>query len=233
MVQKKPKPKDVHALADLVKRRRGRPRTYDPGLALGRALETFWAQGYSRASLDDLSAAAGMNRPSLYAAFGDKQALYLKALEEYVEQSLAVMNNLLSYDEPLAAALMRVYNTALSLYYPADGPPRGCFIINTAAVEAVAEPRIRLAFESGLRRIDREFERRIALSFEKGELPSGTDPEALAALASAVLHTLAIRARYAASRDELRNLAERSLAQILPGSLQKTGLHKGADSAPI
>jgi AcrR family transcriptional regulator len=162
-----------------------------------------------------------MNRPSLYAAFGDKQALYLKALEDYVEQSLRAMRQLLSYDEPLAAALMRVYDGALSLYYPADGPPRGCFITNTAAVEALTEPQIRLAFESGLRRIDREFERRIALSVERGQLPAGTDPQMLAEMASAILHTLSIRARSGATRGELQNLAERSLAHILPGSPKK------------
>jgi TetR/AcrR family transcriptional regulator, copper-responsive repressor len=215
MVQKKREPQRDPAAAGPAKRPRGRPRAYDPSAALQRAQETFWAQGYSRASLDDLAAATGMNRPSLYAAFGDKQALYLKALEDYWEQSLLATGKLLSHDEPLAAALMRVYDAALALYYPAEGPPRGCFGINTAAVEAVAEPRIRFAFESGLRRLDREFERRIALSAERGELPKNADPQALADLVSAILHTLAIRARYGATRDELRHLAGRTLAHIL------------------
>jgi AcrR family transcriptional regulator len=215
MVQKEPAPKYHHAAEEPAKRPRGRPRGYDPGVALRRVQETFWAQGYSRTSLDDLAAAAGMNRPSLYAAFGDKQALYLKALEDYLEQSLRAMRELLSYGEPLSAALMRVYDAALSLYYPADGPPRGCFITNTAAVEAVTEPQIRLAFENGLRRIDREFERRIALSAERGELQADANLQALAEMASAILHTLSIRARYGAARDELRQLAERSVAHIL------------------
>jgi len=218
MVQKKPGPKRDHTAGGPAKRPRGRPRAYDPGTALRRALETFWAQGYSGASLDDLAAATGMNRPSLYAAFGDKRALYLKALEDYWERSTRTMRELLSHDEPLTAALLRVYDAALALYYPADGPPRGCFGINTAAVEAVTEPPIRLAFESGLRRVDKEFERRIALSADRGELPRDADPQALAEMASAILHTLAIRARYGATRDELRHLAERSLAYILPGT---------------
>jgi AcrR family transcriptional regulator len=217
MVQKKPESKPEEAVAEPAKRPRGRPREYDPGVALRQVQETFWVQGYSGTSLDDLAAAAGMNRPSLYAAFGDKQMLYLKALEDYLELSLRAMRELLSYDEPLAVALMRVYDGALSLYCPEDGPPRGCFITNTAAVEAVAEPRIRLALEDGLRRIDGEFERRIVISAERGELPAGAGPHALAEMASAILHTLSIRARYGASRDELRELAERSLAHILPG----------------
>jgi AcrR family transcriptional regulator len=217
MVQKEPEPKRDRAAAEPAKRPRGRPRAYDPRAALRSVLETFWGQGYSRTSLDDLAAATGMNRPSLYAAFGDKQALYLKALEDYVEQSLRAMRELLSYDEPLAVALMRVYDAALSLYYPAEGPPRGCFITNTAAVESVTEPRIRLAFESALQRIDREFEHRIARSAGRGELPAGADPRTLAEMASAILHNLSLRARYGAARGELRALAERSLAHILLG----------------
>jgi AcrR family transcriptional regulator len=224
MVQKEPEPENEPEGVDLAKRPRGRPRAYDPAVALHRMLETFWTQGYSRASLDDLAAATGMNRPSLYAAFGDKQALYVKVLETYWEQALQGMRERLFYDEPLAAALMRVYDAALSLYYPADGPPRGCFGISTAAAEAMSEPKIRLAFESGLRRIDREFERRIALAVERGELPASTDPEVLSKMASAILHTLAIRARYGAARDELRHFAERSLAYMAASSQGKESI---------
>src|ERR1044071_6181888 len=69
------------------KRPRGRPRAYEPDVALARALDAFWEGGYSGTSLDQLVEATGMNRPSLYAAFGDKQALYLKALRSYSEAS--------------------------------------------------------------------------------------------------------------------------------------------------
>src|SRR5882724_10797919 len=78
MVQKKSKG------AKAEPKRRGRPRAYDPATAIARAAETFWKAGYAGTSLDDLSAATGMNRPSLYAAFGDKRDLYLKALEIYL-----------------------------------------------------------------------------------------------------------------------------------------------------
>src|SRR5499433_1156420 len=127
MVQKEPGSKCDHSVAEQAQRPRGRPRAYDPGVALQRVQETFWAQGYSRTSLDDLAAAAGMNRPSLYAAFGDKQALYLKSLESYWDQALEGMRDLLAHDEPLPDALMRIYESALSLYFPSTGAPRGCF----------------------------------------------------------------------------------------------------------
>jgi AcrR family transcriptional regulator len=197
------------------KRPRGRPRTYDPELALRQAREAFWTHGYSGTSLDDLAVAMGMNRPSLYAAFGDKQALYLKALESYWDQALVAMRALLSRDEPLAEALMRIYDSALSLYFPPRGAPRGCFGISTAAVESVSQPRIRAAFEHGLRRIDKEFERRIVKAVEQGELPATANPHTLAEIASALLHTLAIRSRYGATRKELRRLAERAVVHML------------------
>jgi len=211
MVQKKPNPTG----ATSSQRPRGRPRAYDPELALRQALEAFWTHGYSGTSLDDLSAAMGMNRPSLYAAFGDKQALYLKALESYWDEALAAMRALLARDEPLAPALMRIYDAALSLYFPPRGAPRGCFGISTAAVESQTEPRIRAAFEHGLRRIDKEFERRIARAIEVGELPATANPRTLAEIASALLHTLAIRSRYGAARKELRRLAEAAVTQLL------------------
>jgi len=125
------------------------------------------------------------------------------------------MRALLSHDEPLAPALMRIYDAALSLYFPAHGAPRGCFGISTAAVEAPTEPRIRAAFEHGLRRIDKEFERRIARAIAAGELPATANPRTLAEIASALLHTLALRSRYGATRKELRRLAEATLAQLL------------------
>jgi TetR/AcrR family transcriptional regulator, copper-responsive repressor len=215
MVQKTAEAKRGYVAAAMGKRSRGRPRAYDPHVALRRALETFWTYGYSATSLDELSAATGMNRPSLYAAFGNKQALYLEALQSYWDDALQAMRELLSRDEPLADALMRTYDSALSLYLPAGGAPRGCFGISTAAVESLAEPRIRAAFETGLRRIDKEFERRIAVSVERGELPTTADPRTLAETASAILHTLGIRARYGAKRKELRRLAERAVANAL------------------
>jgi len=211
MVQKKP---EAASMASS-KRPRGRPRTYDPELALRQAREAFWTHGYSATSLDDLAVAMSMNRPSLYAAFGDKQALYLKTLESYWDQALVAMRALLSRDEPLAEALMRIYDAALSLYFPPRGAPRGCFGISTAAVESVSQPRIRAAFEHGLRRIDKEFERRIVKAVEQGELPATANPHTLAEIASALLHTLAIRSRYGATRKELRRLAERAVAHML------------------
>src|SRR5947209_11506451 len=116
---------------------RGRPRAYDPQVALARAAEAFWKAGYAGTSLDDLAAATGMNRPSLYAAFGDKRDLYLKTLEHYREESRALARHALASDPPLRVFLKRFYDKAIELYLD-DGPP-GCYSIGTAATVAAVD----------------------------------------------------------------------------------------------
>ncbi len=197
-----------------VPKRRGRPRNYDPEAALRKALEAFWTVGFSATSLDDLSAATGLNRPSLYAGFGDKRALYLQALDHYWEQGYAAMREALVYDRPLDEALMRVYDRALAMYFSGKGRPRGCFAIGTATTEAVEDPRIRVALADGLRKLDEVFEARIRAARENGELSKGADPAALALLASATLHSIAIRARSGTPRAELEALARKAIKVI-------------------
>src|ERR1700761_7275550 len=124
-------------------KRRGRPRAYDPQAALERATDAFWGTGYSATSLDEIAAATGMNRPSLYAAFGDKRALYLEALAQYWALSFQSMREALAGDRPLADALMDVYDGALSIYFSGEGRPRGCFVVGTAVTEAVGDEEIR------------------------------------------------------------------------------------------
>src|SRR5438045_2737757 len=104
--------KPVSAKPDVPKRR-GRPRAYDPDLALSRAMDVFWKEGFAGTSLDELSAATGMNRPSLYGAFGDKRDLYIKAYQHYRERSRVGMVDLFKQDLPLRQLLHRVFELAL------------------------------------------------------------------------------------------------------------------------
>src|SRR5262245_53563860 len=151
-------------------KRRGRPRAYDPETALQNVIEAFWRTGYSGTSLDDLSAATGMNRPSLYAAFGDQRALYLRALDHYWTLGHEGMREALAYDRPLPEALMRVYRKALSIYFSGQGHSRGCFAIGTATTEAVEDAQIRGALAQGLAKLDDAFEARIRAAQKSGEL---------------------------------------------------------------
>src|SRR5579859_1997361 len=163
--------------------RRGRPRAYDPQAALQQATDAFWRNGYSGTSLDDIVAATGMNRPSLYAAFGDKERLYLKALAHYWESRFAEMREALAADQPLAEALMHIYDAALSLYFSGHTRPRGCFVIGTAVTEAVEDSNIRSSLAAGIRAFDADFEALFRKGKAKGELKTDADPATLAVLA--------------------------------------------------
>ncbi len=200
-------------LSDTEARRRGRPRAYDPEAALQRATDAFWRAGYSGTSLDEISAATGMNRPSLRAAFGDKHALYLKALRGYWEFKFATMRKALK-GGTLQEALMRAYEAALSIYFSGEDRVRGCFVIGTAITEALEDPEIRRIVAAGFQTLDADFEARLRLAREGGELNEGVDLEALAALATATMHTIAVRARAGARRDDLRQLARKAVNVI-------------------
>src|ERR1700738_3386826 len=112
-------------------KKRGRPRAYDPATAVARAAETFWKAGYAGTSLDELSEATGMNRPSLYAAFGDKRDLYIRALTQYWDRTRPAVKEALAYDRPLPEALRRLYGKALVIYLAGESGPQGCFAIST------------------------------------------------------------------------------------------------------
>src|SRR6266705_3823841 len=127
MVQKIKKPAaNPDAVAP---KRRGRPRAYQPEVALGKALDLFRKEGFAATSLDDLSAATGMNQPSLYGAFGDKRELYIKSYESYRDRARQRMGEVFSVDLPLKEMLERIYAIALDMYLSGKDGPRGCFTV--------------------------------------------------------------------------------------------------------
>jgi TetR/AcrR family transcriptional regulator, copper-responsive repressor len=176
-------------------RKRGRPRGFDPEAALDRARDAFWNTGYAATSLDDISAATGLNRPSLYGAFGDKQALYLAALQKSRSELNAALSAAMAPEEPLRAALGRVYSAAAQIYAQGELGQRGCFLIGTAVTEAVADPEIRQTLDQALAEVDSAFASRMRRAQTEGELAADADVDGLAKLATATLNGMAVRAR--------------------------------------
>src|SRR5437764_4846320 len=174
MVQKNKGPAAKPDLAPA--KRRGRPRGYQPEIALGRALDLFRKDGFAATSLDDLSAATGMNRPSLYGAFGDKRELYIKSYRRYREDARAAMVDIFRDELPIRKRLERIYAVALDIYLSGEGGPRGCFTVMTAASEAVADPEIRAMVLEGFAELDKAFAACFRRAKDKGELPEGADP---------------------------------------------------------
>ena len=189
-------------------KRRGRPRAYEPDVALGKALDLFRKQGFASTSLDDLSEATGMNRPSLYGAFGDKRELYIKSYQRYREDARASMVEIFRQEMPVRQRLERIYAAALNIYLSGETGPRGCFTVVTAASEAVGDPEIRAMVLEGLTDLDKAFANCFRRAKEKGELPESADPVVLAQLASSTVHSIAIRSRARVSRKELEAIVK-------------------------
>jgi AcrR family transcriptional regulator len=208
MVQKSKKPSPAPSTAPIAPKRRGRPRAYQPEIALGKALDLFRRDGFAATSLDDLSAATGMNRPSLYGAFGDKRELYIKSYQRYRADARAAMLEIFRDELPIRKRLERIYAVALDIYLSGEAGPRGCFTVMTAASEAVSDPDIRSLVLEGFSELDKAFAACFRLAREKGALPETADPVVLAHLASATIHTIAIRARARVPRNELEAIVK-------------------------
>jgi AcrR family transcriptional regulator len=212
MVQKKKvPPASAKTKPAAMPKRRGRPRAYEPEVALGKALDLFRKDGFAATSLDDLAAATGMNRPSLYGAFGDKRELYIKSYLRYRDDARAAMIDIFREEMPIRDRLRRIYAVALDIYLSGAEGPRGCFTVMTAASEAVLDTDIRAMVLEGFVELDKAFAACFRLAKEKGELSETADPVVLAQLASATLHTLAIRSRARVPRKELEAIVKGAL----------------------
>jgi len=184
------------------KRPRGRPRSFTTSEVLERVRDVFMAKGFAAASLDELAEAAGLNRPSLYAAFGDKEQLYIAALRFYGARSVEALDGILSGAGTIEQRLGKVYDTAIDLY---TAPPHrpGCMIVGTAAVESPGHPKIAAAANELLAAIENSLERAFAAS----KLPKKPTPAERARMAGAIMYAIAIRARLGSKVGDLRAFA--------------------------
>jgi TetR/AcrR family transcriptional regulator, copper-responsive repressor len=194
--------------------RRGRPRAFEPEIALVQAMDVFWGHGFAATSLDDVSAATGLNRPSLYGAFGDKRALYLKAYGQYRSHVNEAFRPLFASRKPLRVKLRRILTAALDLYLSGENGPRGCFTVLSAASDAIADPDLQSLVVEAIDNADRAFGRVFADAQAAGELPASADPRRLARMASATLHTLSIRARARIPRAQILPIVDDAVATI-------------------
>jgi AcrR family transcriptional regulator len=187
----------------------GRPRSFDKQKALDAALQVFWRKGYEGASLTDLTSAMGIEKPSLYAAFGDKEQLFRHVLDHY--QKGPANQILAALQEPTARQVIgRLMRESADAGADPD-TPRGCLYVQGALAcgndaDCVRQELIsrRAAGEAALRK-------RLQRAKREGDLPRKADPAGLARYIMAVLHGMSVRSTAGASRKELRGIAETAL----------------------
>jgi AcrR family transcriptional regulator len=193
---------------------KGRPREFDLDDALSAALRVFWSKGYEGASLSDLTEAMGITRPSLYAAFGNKESLFRKALDLYEREKLAYVGEALAAPTSRGVA-ERLLRGALEMQ-TSECEPRGCLrVISSVACGAEAES-IRADVIARRASSQRALVERLERAKAEGDLPAHIDGEGLANYLGAILQGMAIQAGAGATREQLTALVETSLA-MWPG----------------
>ncbi|QIJ66730.1 TetR/AcrR family transcriptional regulator [Streptomyces sp. JB150] len=186
-------------------RGRGRPRSFDRETALERAIMAFWERGYEATSVSDLTRAMGIGAPSLYAAFGDKRALFDEVVEVYGARYGSFAARALA-EEPTARAAVRRLLREAAAEYTAPGRPHGCLVVHAAT--NCTSPEVEQALRERRNANIAAIESRIRADIATGELPPGTDAAALARHTGAMIQGMSQQARDGASRAELEALAE-------------------------
>jgi AcrR family transcriptional regulator len=185
----------------------GRPRAFDPDVALDRAMHVFWAKGYEGASLSNLTRAMRINRPSLYAAFGNKEQLFGKVLDRYMSGPLAW------FGEALASPKARnvVEQIFLGTARMAEDPraPAGCLLVQGALACGTASARKEVAARRAAAEV--ALRRRLQRAKREGDLPKNADPAELAHYVMTVIRGMAVQAAGGASRNQLHRVAQIAL----------------------
>lgn len=188
---------------------RGRPREFDVEEALDRALRVFWRKGFEGASLPDLTRAMGINRPSLYATFGNKEELFRKALDRYAEGPAAHAR--LALNEPTARAVAERMLTGAAELLTAPGNPGGCLLVQGALACGEAAESVRRELSARRAAGETSLRERFMRAVSEGDLPAGVDCADLARYVVTVIHGMSVQAAGGASREQLLRVAEMTL----------------------
>ncbi|MCT4355353.1 TetR/AcrR family transcriptional regulator [Streptomyces sp. Je 1-79] len=187
---------------------RGRPRSFDRLTALEQATMAFWEHGYETTSVSDLTRAMGISAPSLYAAFGDKKALFEEVVQAYAV-SYGAYGGRAFEEEPTARGAFGRMLTEAADVFTDPAHPRGCLMIS-AAINC-SNPEVEQALRDRRNSNLTSFEERIRRGADAGELAAGTDAATLARLFGAVLQGMSQQARDGATRAELEAVADAAM----------------------
>jgi AcrR family transcriptional regulator len=195
--------KETHAVA------MGRPREFDIERALDNALDVFWRNGYERASIADLTAAMGINPPSLYAAFGNKAGLFRKALDRYAEQRTKFWHQ--ADEAPTAREMVEHLLRKSADFLTEKCNPPGCMMVRSALSCSEAEDAIQRELTARRASGEVKLRERLEQARRSGEIPRDLDPSDYARYITTVLEGMSVRAAAGATRKELHKVADMAL----------------------
>jgi AcrR family transcriptional regulator len=198
----------------LQKRQPGRPRAFNLEKSLDSAVSVFWQKGYFGASLEDLTEAMGINRPSLYASFGDKQTLFLRCVDRYTETLGSKPFTALSNALDIRSAITDFFNAVVETVCN-ENMPKGCLIACTLADCAGDMPDARDRLESAIISSDRAIEQRFSQAIEENQLSANFPMRSRARLATSLMHGIALRARAMEQKSSLLALANDACELVL------------------
>jgi len=185
----------------------GRPRAFDPDVALERAMHVFWAKGYEGASLSDLTQAMRINRPSLYAAFGNKEQLFRKVLDRYASGPLAYFGQALEAPKARDVVEQILFGAARMASDPRL--PAGCLMVQGALACGNASARKEVAARRAAAEV--ALRRRLQRAKRERDLPKNADPAELAHYVMTVVRGMAVQSAGGASSDQLLRVAQIAL----------------------
>lgn len=192
----------------------GRPREFDEEKALDAALRVFWRKGYDGASMPDLTKAMGINRPSLYAAFGNKESLFRRTMERYAVSASCHLTA--AMDEPTARKVVEHFLFGNIDAMTCGKSPRGCFMVQSALVCGDAGTALQKETAKGRAKVEAMLRKRFERAAAEGDLPKSADASELARYVATISNGLAIQASAGATREQLRSVAKIALHAFLP-----------------
>ena len=209
------------------RRPRGRPRSFDRDQALDRAMDVFWSKGFEAASLSDLTKAMGINPPSLYAAFGDKEGLFIESVRRYYAH---VQEECSGGDELGTREWMETFLSELAKVFTDTSHPRGCLGVMAMTTALESSPRMQAFLMEKRAASKARMRARIQKGIDAGELAADADATALTNFYSAVIGGMGLQAREGSSRKALLAMVETAM-RAWPGGGKRAPRAKVAVAA--
>ncbi|MGC9381469.1 TetR/AcrR family transcriptional regulator [Streptomyces sp. MH13] len=191
-----------------------RTKEFDPDAALQSALELFWRRGYEATSVADLVEHLDIGRASIYATFGSKHELYLKAMDRYAETRDPLLLAELSQPGPALPAVREVVRRFTAEAASPQGRLNGCFVTNTAAELAPHDPAAARRVETSWEHIETLLHSALVRARAQGELPEDRDPRALARMLLVLLQGVRVVGKASSDPARVRDAAEQALALL-------------------